>query len=176
MKPYAENIITFRVLHSGYVAAHARFARASKQGDGIAAFLPLFETLNWAVALEDRIRQHWAPEGKPLDWEWRERVSGGELMQGVRWARNGVHHRWSDALAPSEGFQFPITFPLAFFEWVWRPTTELPELARPYPEGQVAYEHHLQGRPARVTLASLLAVFESVVDLWEPTDPACGKG
>lgn len=121
MKPCAENIVTFRLLYSGYVAACERFTNASKQRDTAAAFHPLFEALNWAVALDDRIRKHWAPEGKPLDWEWRKRVRGAELMPGLRWARNRVQHQWSDALVTSEGFQFPMMFPLVFYEWVWRP-------------------------------------------------------
>jgi hypothetical protein len=46
-----------------------------------------------------------------------------------------VHHQWSDALVVRDGFQFPLTFPFTFFEWVWRPATELPELSKPDPQG-----------------------------------------
>jgi hypothetical protein len=169
VKPYTENIVTFRMLHSGYVAAAARFAAAAKQRDGDASFQPLFEALNWAVALDDRIRAHWAPEGKPLNWRWRERVPGAELVEGLRWVRNGVHHQWSDALVLSEGFQFPLTFGLVFFEWVWRPAMDLPELGRPNAGGRTAYQQHLAGRPARVTLDTLTGVFAFLANLLEPT-------
>jgi hypothetical protein len=168
VRPYSENIVTFRMLHEGYVAAHERFAAATKGRDADKGFHSLFEALNWAVALDDRIRAHWAPEGKPLGWTWRDRVVGAELMKGVRWARNGVHHQWSDALVRTEGAQFPMTFPVVFFEWVWRAAHDLPELGRPDPNGAAAYQRDLQGRPARVALATLGEVFQGVHDLLEP--------
>lgn len=168
MKPYADNIVTFRMLYEGYIAAYGRFVVAAKGRDAAKGFHPLFETLNWAVALDDRIGAHWAPEGKPLDWRWRERVSGAEVMKGVRWARNSVHHQWSDTLVQTKGARFPMTFPVVFFEWVWRPARELPDPGRPDSNGEIAYEEHLEGRPARVTLAQLSEVFDSVRDLLEP--------
>ena len=171
MQPYRDNIVTFRMLHSGYVAAYERFAEAAKRRDQVGSFHGLFESLNWAVALDDRVRAHWAPEGKPLNWSWRVRVRGGEVLRGLRWARNGVHHQWSDALVPSEGLQFPVTFPLGFFEWVWRPAAELPVLDKPDQPGLVSCEQHLQGRAARTTLASLSDVFAFVAELLEPPRP-----
>lgn len=170
MKPYTENVVTFRMLHSGYLAASERFAAASKKRDAVASFHPLFEALNWAVALDDRVRAHWAPEGKPLNWSWRERVAGAEIVQGLRWARNGVHHQWSDALTPSEGFQFPMTFLPTFFEWVWHPAAELPALGFTDAKGQAAYEQYLQGRAARVALQDIGEVFASIGRLLEPPD------
>src|SRR5450755_3053386 len=75
----------------------ARFERY--EFDPIAAYNALFEALNWAVAMDDRVGKHWAPDGKPLDWAWRERLGRGvEVMGGVRYARNRVHHQWSDAM------------------------------------------------------------------------------
>jgi hypothetical protein len=172
MKPYTENIVTFRALHAGYAEASARFTAASKQREELASFHPLFEALNWAVAMDDQVRKHWVPDGKPLNWEWRNRVAGAEAVQGLRWARNGVHHEWSDALVTSEGFQYPKTFPVVYFEWVWRPAVELPGVETADPDGRAAYEEHLQGRPARVTLGSLSDVFLHIANLLEPQRPA----
>jgi len=124
------------------------------------------------VALDDRIRAHWAPEGKPLNWGWRQRVRGAELVDGLRWVRNGVHHQWSDALVLDDGAQFPMTLPGVFFEWIWRPASELPELDHANAGGQVAYEQGLQGRAARVTLSGLCEVFAFVAQLLEPPRPA----
>jgi hypothetical protein len=122
---------TFATMFDGFTQALARFQGAAKNADGNAAYVPLFETLNWAVVLDDRTRQYWAPEGEVLGWQWRERVPGAEVMAGVRFARNRAHHQWSDALRLDDGgFQFPMSFPLNFWEWVWRPANELPRAGR----------------------------------------------
>lgn len=168
VKPYTDNIVTFRMLHSGYLGASRRFHDASKERDKVAAFHPLFEALNWAVALDNRIGAHWAPEGKPLGWEWRERVSNGDLVQGLRWARNSVHHQWSDALVATDGRRYPKTYPVVYFEWLWRPASDYPRLKKIRPNGQAAYERRLQGTPARVTLSELGEVFTYVRELLEP--------
>jgi hypothetical protein len=42
-----------------------------------------------------RPREHWKPDGQLLGWKWRERVGhGAEIMGGVRFVRNSVHHQW----------------------------------------------------------------------------------
>jgi hypothetical protein len=46
----------------------------------------LFEALNWAVALDDQVRQNWAPAGTVLDWAWRTRVPSGDCVSAVRLA------------------------------------------------------------------------------------------
>lgn len=94
-------------------------------------------------------------------------------MRGLRWARNSVHHDWSDALVSTDGFHFPRRFPLVFFEWVWRPSADLP-LGRPDARGEAAYTTHLQGHAARVTLRDVGAVFAGVADLLEPPSPVSG--
>ena len=58
MDPYVDNIVTFRVLLGGYEQAVERFVRASKTRDPMQVFSPLFEALNWAVALDDQARAH----------------------------------------------------------------------------------------------------------------------
>ena len=73
MKPYAENIQTFAAMYAGYAAAMDRFHEASKKHDATATFFPLFEALNWAVALDERAAKHWTPAGEPLSWEWGAR-------------------------------------------------------------------------------------------------------
>ncbi len=65
MKPYATNIVTFHVLLAGYEQAVGRFDQISRIRDARQVFAPLFEALNWAAALDDQARKHYAPEGKP---------------------------------------------------------------------------------------------------------------
>lgn len=181
MKPYKDNIVTFRTLLAGYDAAVSRFTTAALGRDATATFHPLFEALNWAVALDDQARQHWAPEGVPLDWAWRTRVPGGDVVDAVRWARNRVHHQWADSLALSEGVSAPLVAPVVAHEWRWRQLADLPDAD--LPKGKVAaaaagaaeghYRDLLADRPARHTLSELSSPFRHVATLLEPlTEPA----
>jgi hypothetical protein len=90
-------------------------------------------------------------------------------MQGVRFARNSVHHQWSDALELDDsGFQLPTTLPTGFFEWVWRKSTQLPDLDRPDPRGEAIYLRQLEAKPARLTLDTLGNAFAFLQGLLEP--------
>lgn len=94
MKPYGTNIVTFRVLLAGYEQAVNRFGQVSRSRDPLQVFAPLFEALNWAVALDDEAREHYAPEGEPLDWGWRSRVlaansSAPSAARGIEYTTNG---------------------------------------------------------------------------------------
>jgi hypothetical protein len=83
MRPYADNIVTFRVLLGGYEQALERFRQVSRTRDVTWIFAPLFEALNWAVALDDQAREHWAPEGYVVGWGWRTRVEGTSHVAAV---------------------------------------------------------------------------------------------
>ena len=169
VRPYKDNMVTVKSLVDGYRGAHMRFQQAALEHDPHPAFHALFETLNWAVALDDRIGAHWVPEGEPLGFGWRDRFAGAKPLSGVRWARNRVHHDWSDALVLSEeGMQFPMRFPTTFFEWVWRNVEALPPAGKPDPEGEKVYAELLAGRAARIALVSLEEVFEKLLPILEP--------
>jgi hypothetical protein len=168
MKPYAENIQTFTAMFEGFAHAELRFVTAANQGGSTETFIALFEALNWAVALDDRAGKHWTPEGKPLGWEWREKVRGAEIMRGVRFARNHVHHQWSDALEATPGAQLPRVLPFPLGEWRWRSANELPEPTQPDREGEAVYQDQLQGQPARITLQQLGNVFNFLRKVMEP--------
>jgi hypothetical protein len=172
MQPYTENIVTFSHLLSGYEAACARFWEAAEDSEQNRGFHALFEALNWAVALDERTAAHWAPEGTPLGWEWRDRFADGPLMRGVRYARNSIHHQWSDALVwkplaevMPEGFDArpdAFGFPKPTAEglgWVWRNAADLPAPTRPDPVGEATYRERMAGRPASLTLVALQNVF-----------------
>ncbi|HEV7566095.1 MAG TPA: hypothetical protein VGO31_09085 [Microbacteriaceae bacterium] len=173
MKPYAENVQTFAAMFEGYAGATSRFHEAAKTRDTTATFIPLFDALNWAVALDDRAAKHWTPAGEPLGFGWREKVRAAEVMRGVRFVRNSVHHQWSDALVLDEtGLSFPITFPAVFMEWRWRAAGELPEPepGRPRDDaGREVYQQMLEGQPARVTLETLAQAFYFLRQVMEPS-------
>lgn len=121
--------------------------------DPAATFIPLFETLNWLVAIDDRLRA----EGHI--WDPR----AGSLLAAFRYVRGRVHHQWAEAfelrndielervwlgLSP-QGQQYweppgPIT------DWCWRQTSELPTADKPQHErGLDDYAEHLAGEPVR---------------------------
>ena len=171
MKPY-ENIVTFESMLVGYTDAVARFDVAAKAQaqDATATYNAAFEALNWAVALDDRVRSHWCPDGTPIGWGWRQRVGrGAEIMGGVRFARNSVHHQWSDALLLTGARSYPKTFPVVYFEWVWADADALPEPdMKPRPEDDRIYRQQMQSRPVRVSLDVLNGVFLALQHLLEP--------
>jgi hypothetical protein len=168
VKPYDDNIVTFRLMLDGYLAAVVRFEEAARSKDSAAAFRPLFEALNWAAALDERLGKHWAPEGEPLAWSWRASLSGAEAMEGLRFVRNRLHHQWAAALTlDGDGRSYTRTYPLVYFEWRWRSVDEIPA-GRERTGEREAYAEHLEGRPARATLATLADVFLHASDLLEP--------
>jgi hypothetical protein len=177
MKPYDENIQTFAAMFDGYDQALTRLERAAKGKEPAPAFIALFEALNWAVALDERARKHWTPEGKPLDYGWRDRVRGAHLMRAVGFARNNVHHQWSDALElDKRGLTPPITPPVVWFEWCWRSLSELPprpveksaKQKQRQAEEEAEYREKLEGEPARITLHRLGEAFHFLRQVMEP--------
>jgi hypothetical protein len=169
-------------LFRGYAAALTRFESASREQDPDPGFFALFESLNWAVALDDHVREVWRPNGKKLDWQWRAFAGGTELqdlLNGVRYARNLVHHHWADALFKDDGgARFPMRFPVVFFTWAWRAADDLPA----HPDGKKphvirnrdAYERRLAGIRAEDTLLELGAAFDNVRQFVDPPRPTRG--
>jgi hypothetical protein len=126
---------------------------------------PLYEALSWAVSIDDRFQSLWAAaRTNPAKW-WSDGFAHGDTVRGLRYARNRVHHQWADALWLSHsGFSFPISFPLAFIEWRWRP--ELPPGRGE--EFKAEYEQHVAASPARVTLGDLSVCFADALPVLAP--------
>lgn len=170
MKPYVDNVVTVAMMVRGFEGAVDRLEAASGGNDESAMFCPLFEALNWAVALDDRLGVTWVPDGESLGFDWRTRVHDAQLMAGVRFARNRVHHNWADALELRDGLAFPLRFPMAFVTWAWRDIGDLPR-DRPDKLGEQIYEDQLQGHPVLNSLVQLRDVFQFVLALLEPAFP-----
>jgi hypothetical protein len=165
------NIVTFETMLIGYTDAAARFDDAAKERDPQLAFTAAFEALNWAVALDERIAKHWCPDGDPLEWRWRDRVGhGAHLMRGVRFVRNRLHHDWAEALDVDErGRSYPKTYPVRYFEWIWRPADELPPPHRSEFQGnEEVYRNEMERRPVRIVLNVLNGAFYWLQQLLEP--------
>lgn len=141
---------------AGYVAAHDRVNAAYQHRDSPdLLFIPLFEALNWAGALEEKARPHNDP-----------------LLAAVRLARNRVLHQWADAV---EGRSIPnpaglvvrplgagvgrsgIIGPPVVWEWFWLDRASLPSGTNN--QGGPAYDGLLAGRPVRDALDQLRTKF-----------------
>jgi hypothetical protein len=180
VKPYDQTglvIVTFEAMFNGYADALSRFDAAAKSDDPGETFVPLFEALNWAVALDQRTAAHFVPDGKPIGYAWPARIGyGAVVMPGVRFVRNSVHHQWSDAL------ELRAT---AFPEWTWRAADELPPIDKKlrgksrliYDEKRRVYREHMEERPARTALDALGGAFLFLKELLEPfTIPRAPEG
>jgi hypothetical protein len=136
VKPY-DNMVTFESMFVGFAETLNLLDDAGD--DVILAFNAVFEALNWAVALDERVGEHWVPDGTPLRRDWRARLGPeAELMAGIRFARNRIHHQWSDVMFPS------VTPSGDFRAWMWRPVEDLPA-GRADAHGEEIYRAHLQG-------------------------------
>lgn len=162
MHPYDPlNIVTFEAMFIGYADAAERFETATGDGDPIKTYNALFEALNWAVAMDERIGHHWVPDGKPLGVKWSERLGhGAVIISGVRFARNRVHHQWSDAIVPSGGTREE------FATWAWRAADDLPKGRNQ--TGEDTYREHLEWRPVKVCLGVLGGAFLALQFMLEP--------
>ena len=172
MDPYQDGMVTVRRLLAGFRASVDRFDSAAGEQSLEGTFLAIFEALNWATSLDERIGKHWAPDGTCLGFAWRDRVRGAEVLGGVRYARNSMQHDWADAIWFQEsGFGIPMPFPIEFGSWLWRSPSDLPEKGKPDPKGHAVYEAELSGNPVRGTLRALDSAFARIGELLEPWQP-----
>jgi hypothetical protein len=142
----------WELLVEGYRRALERLtATADARDKPEDRFIPLFETLNWVVAIMDH------PEGQHLYKD--------EIVRGLRFARNRVHHDLADALEPrdvpfasvqvtlaSTGSR--LSAPPTVLDWFWKWPDQLPE-GRPDAEGEEAYRKRLAGESVGDALAHL---------------------
>lgn len=142
-------------LVSGYTSAYDRFLAASQHPDRPEdLYVALFETLNWAGALEEKLRPH-----------------KNQLLLAIRFVRNRVLHDWADAV---EGRNVPNAQvarqtgagvmvsgsipPPVVWEWFWRNRQHIPS-SRVQPHGGPAYDMHLSEKPVREALHELRRLF-----------------
>ena len=142
MKGGAENNVSSAVsatdLLHGLAKAYERFMSEGRLAvEPVDAYMPIFEALNWAAALDERI----AVDAK--GWSWRKRVSNGEFVAGLRFAHNRAHHQWAAVLYVTTGAILPTYLPMPLFEWRWR--RDLP--AGRDDRGKEEYADHLPTYP-----------------------------
>jgi hypothetical protein len=116
------------------------------------AFFGIFEALNWAVAVDNRLRcDH------PKKRAWASDDPDGAIVAGFRYARNAVHHDWSEALELTRAAVLPSPLPMMLAEWMW-----VGKLSATRPSGLTQYRTRLAGQPVRFTLEALERLFSVV--------------
>jgi hypothetical protein len=151
--PKVTTSATWTWLVEGYRLALNRLHEAVGQRDPKETFIPLFETLNWAVVLIDYGKER----GPSLD---------GEILLGLRCARNRVHHQWADAVEPrdvpwAQGLQATgksrVIPPAVVLDWFWKPLDLLPDPdeGRSNKDQDEAYSKCLAEQPVRLALEHL---------------------
>lgn len=141
-------------LVDGYRRAHDRFTQTAQQRDRKERFIPLFEALNWVVAIMDSERRLW----------------NDEVVVALRFARNRVHHQLAEALEPRDEpyplvttavrGQSRVVGPPTILDWFWVPIGQLPKpeprfMDKGYDHGKQAYQDRLEGEPVANALAHL---------------------
>jgi hypothetical protein len=173
-----------RQMTGGFAQAFARLEAARAADDSEAAFYALFESLDWAHAVDEYLARTWRPDGSVdgdpcLWWELRKHRALGagdvlaDVMQGLRYARNRTHHQWADAFVETPGFSSPIGSPVRSSSWAWRPIEHLPTPSNPAKEapGREAYARALAWRPVQHTLAVIGETFAFLGPLIDPPIP-----
>src|SRR5438094_3494121 len=143
----------------GYLTAVERLLEVIRSGDAgdKETFLPLFEALNWAASVD----MFFIDNGRPIQ---------DDLLTGVRFARNRVHHQWELALRRYDSPGVPMVHlatgssrligPPPGFWWYWVDANQLP---RGRQGGKNAYVARLAGKEADTTLKALRPIFERLI-------------
>jgi hypothetical protein len=88
MEPAAVGLGT---LLAGYRQAYQRWMSGPRiDPDPEQAFFAIFAALNWAVSIDDRL--------KDTLLGWPSAYDERGYVVGFRYARNAVHHHWAEAL------------------------------------------------------------------------------
>lgn len=129
------------------------------------AYSSAVESVYWAALIDEQLRT-W------VDYEQVKRgVPGGQLLPGVRYARNLQTHQLPLTLRQTNGAIFPIRFPTVFREVVWHNADALPEPDKTnrHTAGQrAAFQQYMAGKPTRHTFDDVARFFRGLRDM-----PAC---
>jgi hypothetical protein len=150
-----DGIVPISTFIQGFEQAARRFHDVMRETDPLATFIPLFDALGWAVAIDNRFQGAWAVARTNPDKWWSDGFIHGDTVKGVRFARNRVHHHWADALETTSGRSYPTTHRKVYMEWRWR--AELPPGLND--EFKEHYHQEVASHPARVTLGDLSECF-----------------
>jgi hypothetical protein len=121
------------------------------------SFIPLFEALNWTVALDDLIRARW-PNELSAPAQWYKTIPLGSTVRAVRFVRNRVHHHWIDALTLAKEDQ-DLPARMASWVWLWKSELPPPPPGRKDKPGEALYTQDLADEPVIGAIGRLTAIF-----------------
>lgn len=88
----SSEVVTPETLLAGFEQAHDRARIAARGLEQMPMYFAIFETLNWAASLDDRL-------GKPRTGDSVQ----DDHLSGLLHARNRTHHQWADAFVFDTG-------------------------------------------------------------------------
>jgi hypothetical protein len=139
----------------------ARTRKASEGRDNDFVFIGYVETIVWACALDDLLTK--------MDPDYEERRNadpGGQVLRGMRWARNQGVHQLLALHRDGGGLAFPATFPATFpYQPVWLDRTATAPKAKRQPANEQAYDQFVAGKSVAETLDGVQSF------LWERAIP-----
>jgi hypothetical protein len=126
----------------------------------IERYFALFEALNWADCLDDRLTIDWPFEEIAHGRYWCDEFRGGGLIRGLRFARNSVHHDWSLAL-DLDPLENPFHQRIELLWLCWAEGLAGEERS----DGATAYMNYLAGRAAGETLFEIGDILTAAVNI-----------
>lgn len=142
-------------LIEGFRRSYSKTKDAKNRSESLEVFYALFETMNWIVCIDDKLKN-----SNP-NWIKNYSDEDVQLLKAIRYARNRVHHQWVEIMSLRDKSIFPAQFPISFHEWVWRKSVDLPLADSQHPDinGKCAYEFVLQGQPIKLALIKIDSIF-----------------
>lgn len=126
----------------------------------IERYFALFEALNWAVSLDDRLAHDWPYEDIAYGTYWCDEFAGGGLIRGLRFARNSVHHDWFLGL-DLDPLERPFQQRIEMLWLCWAEGLAGDQQS----DGAAAYRDYLAGRVVGDTLFEISDILTAAVNI-----------
>lgn len=153
--PTEEELVLLHTALRGFHEAKLRYEERSESQDELEVFIPLAEALWWARSVDEGFEKI---DGSAYKGG-RDADPQGRVMQGLRLARNRSGHQRALTIVRQEGLTYPLTYPMRYFDIVWRPLAEIPSGDRADLRGESHYTRYLESRSAGGTLDSAAGWF-----------------
>ena len=117
------------------------------------SFVPLAEYLWWAISTDDLLSDRRLLTQSFHYRSDRNNDTGGQVVAGLRYARNADGHSMLTVTRTEGGLGWPATWPISFPPIVsyWMDADDVPPPDRPSPTNRRAYEQRLARQPVRAT-------------------------
>lgn len=121
-------------------------------------------TILWACALDEFYQKTHS------DYEvTRKKASDSNVIAGIRYARNRAIHQFTQLLYITDGAEFPISFPITFFEIRWKANSDLPMPDKKFKQTklEMSYINYLENKSVQHTFQDLINYFERIYEVYK---------